>query len=214
VIRVLVLALLLLTAPPPFHSSIRPLPAPVKAELKQRGFWHKGCPVPLSGLRVLTVSQRGFDGRDHTGELVVNRNAAAPLARVFRQLYRLHFPIHHMRLSDVYGPKRSWPADGDVSGSFYCRQAAPSPCTGGKGTGSWSMHAYGLAVDLNTVENPYVGCGQSRDPASLPYRDRSRHRRGMVTPRVVRAFRSIGWGWGGAWPGSTKDYMHFSSTGH
>ena len=119
-----------------------------------------------------------------------------------------------MRLADVYGPKRSWPADGDVSGSFYCRQAAPSPCTGGKGTGSWSMHAYGLAVDLNPVENPYVGCGQTYDHASLPYRDRSRHRRGMVTRRVVRAFRSIGWGWGGAWAGSTKDYMHFSSTGH
>jgi hypothetical protein len=62
VIRVLVLALLLLTVPPPFHSSLRPLPAPVKADLKQRGFWHKGCPVPLSGLRVLTVTHRGFDG--------------------------------------------------------------------------------------------------------------------------------------------------------
>jgi hypothetical protein len=214
VIRALVLALLLLTAQSPFHSSTRPLPVPVKAELKQRGFWHKGCPVPLSGLRLLTVTHRGFDGRDHIGELIVNRNAAAPLARVFRRLYRLHFPIHHMRLADVYGPKRSWPVDGDVSGSFYCRQAGPSPCTGGTGTGSWSMHAYGLAVDVNTIENPYVGCGQSRDPASLPYRNRSRHRRGMVTLEVVRAFRSIGWGWGGAWAGSTKDYMHFSSTGH
>ena len=50
-----------------------------------------------------------------------------------------------------------------------------------------------------------MGCGQSRDPASLPYRNRSRHRRGMVTPRVISAFRSIGWGWGGAWAGSTKD---------
>jgi hypothetical protein len=75
------------------------------------------------------------------------------------------------------------------------------------------MHAYGLAVDLNPVENPYVGCGQSRDPKSRPYFDRSRHRRGMVTPAVVRSFDSIGWGWGGAWSGSTKDYMHFSATG-
>jgi hypothetical protein len=213
VVRLLTLPLLLL-ALHPFHSSIRPLPAPVKAELKQGGFWHAGCPVALSGLRVLTVSHRGFDGRVHTSQLVVNRNAAAPLATVFHQLYRLRFPIHHMRLADMYGPERSRPADGDVSGSFSCRQAVPSPCTGGNGTGSWSMHAYGLAVDLNPVENPYVGCGQTRDPASLPYRDRSRHRRGMVTRRVVKAFGSIGWGWGGAWTGSTKDYMHFSSTGH
>jgi hypothetical protein len=214
VIRILVVALLGLTAQAPFHSSTRPLPVPVKAELKQRGFWYKGCPVPLSQLRLITVTHRGFDGRDHIGQLIVKRSAAAPLTRVFRRLYRLRFPIHHMRLDDVYGPKRSWPADGDVSGSFFCRQAAPSPCTGGTGTGSWSMHAYGLAIDLNTVENPYVGCGQSRDPASRPYRDRSRHRRGMVTPKVVRAFRSIGWGWGGAWAGSTKDYMHFSASGH
>jgi hypothetical protein len=197
-----------------FQSSAKPLSAPVRAELKAGGFWHQGCPVGLSDLRVLTVSQWGFDGRAHTGRLIVNRNAAGPLARVFRQLYGLHFPIRHLRLADVYGPSAGRPRDGDVSGSFECRQAVPSPCTGGTGTGTWSMHAYGLAVDLNPVENPYVGCGQSRDPAAKRYRDRSRHRRGMVTRRVIQAFRAIGWGWGGSWTGDTKDYMHFSSTGH
>jgi hypothetical protein len=198
----------------PFHSSIEPLPKPVQAQLKAGGFWHKGCPVPLSGLRLLTVSYRGFGGRVQTGQLIVNTSAARPLARVFGQLYGLHFPIHHMRLADVYGPSAGRPRDGDVSGSFECRQAVPSPCTGGRGTGTGSMHAYGLAVDLNPVENPYVGCGESRDPAAKRYRDRSRHRRGMVTARVIRAFASIGWGWGGSWTGNTKDYMHFSSSGH
>jgi hypothetical protein len=203
-----------LVALAPFHSSITPLPAPVQAQLKAGGFWHRGCPVPLSGLRLLTVSYRGFDGRGQTGQLVVNTSAAHPLAGVFRRLYGLRFPIRHMRLADAYGPQRDRPADGDVSASFECRQAVPSPCTGGSGTGSWSMHAYGLAVDLNPVENPYVGCGQSRDPAARPYRDRSRHRPGMVTARAVDAFRAIGWGWGGSWTGNTKDYMHFSSSGH
>ncbi|MEY2535561.1 MAG: hypothetical protein QOF29_3471 [bacterium] len=198
----------------PFQSSVEPLPDPVRAQLKAGGFWHRGCPVPLSGLRLLTVSHRGFHGRVHTGQLVVNARAARPLAGVFRRLHALRFPIRHMRLADAYGPRRGQPRDGDVSGSFECRQAVPSPCTGGRGTGSWSMHAYGLAVDLNPVENPYVGCGQSRDPAARPYRDRSRHRAGMVTPRVVTAFRSIGWGWGGSWTGNTKDYMHFSASGH
>jgi hypothetical protein len=198
----------------PFHASTEPVPRPVQSLLKTEGFWHQGCPVGLSGLRLLTVSHWGFDGRAHTGQLVVNRGAAGPLARVFRKLYALHFPIRHLRLADMYGPTRGRPRDGDVSGSFDCRQAVPSPCTGGRGTGTWSMHAYGLAVDLNPVENPYVGCGQSRDPATKPYFDRSRHRRGMVTPRVVEAFRSLGWGWGGSWTGNTKDYMHFSSTGH
>ncbi|MDP9293971.1 MAG: M15 family metallopeptidase [Actinomycetota bacterium] len=212
-IRVLALPLVVL-ALHPFHSSIKPLPAPVRAELRDGGFWHKGCPVALSGLRLLTVTYHGTDMRSHTGQLVVNKDAAAPLAKVFRRLYELHFPIRHMRLADAYGPKRSRPADGDISGSFECRQAVPSPCSGGNGTGTWSNHAYGRAVDLNPTENPYVGCGQTRDPASRPYFNRSRHRRGMVTPAVVQAFRSIGWGWGGDWAGSTKDYMHFSANGH
>jgi hypothetical protein len=204
----------MLLALAPFHSSAKPLPGPVRAQLKAGGFWHRGCPVPLSGLRLLTVTHRGFDGRAHTGQLIVNRRAARPLGTAFRRLYALHFPIHHMRLADFYGPRRQRPRDGDVTASFECRQAVPSPCTGGRGTGTWSMHAYGLAVDVNPVENPYVGCGQSRDPTARRYRDRSRHRRGMVTRRAVGAFRSVGWGWGGAWTGNTKDYMHFSSSGH
>ena len=76
------------------------------------------------------------------------------------------------------------------------------------------MHAYGEAIDLNPVENPYVGCGMTRDKTALSYLNRSNVRRGMVTPAVVAAFASIGWGWGGSWFGSTKDYMHFSATGH
>ena len=99
----------------------------------------------------------------------------------------------------------------DVSGSFQaarpCRRRARAaqvrelvePRTGSR-------------IDLNPVENPYVGCGRTHD-REAPASDRSRFE-GMVTPAVVSAFRSIGWGWGGAGPGDTKDYMHFSSTGH
>jgi hypothetical protein len=198
----------------PSHFSVQPLPQPVQKQLKAEGFWHRGCPVAMSDLRLLTVAHWGFDGRRHTGRLVVNRAAAGPLGRAFGRLYGLRFPIRHMELADMYGPKGDRPGDGDVTGSFDCRQAVPSPCTGGSGTGTWSMHAYGLAVDVNPVENPYVGCGQSRDPSAKQYFDRSHHRRGMVTPRAIAAFRSVGWGWGGSWTGNTKDYMHFSSNGH
>ena len=197
----------------PFVSSVRPLPPQVRADLNGR-YWHAACPVSLSGLRLITVSHWGFDRKVHVGQLVVNRNAAVPLTRVFRRLYELRFPIRHMRLTDGYGPSRLQPADGDVTASFECRQAVPSPCSGGSGTGHWSQHAYGTAVDLNPVENPYVGCGRTRDRSAVTYLNRSRLRPGMVTPAVVQAFRSIGWGWGGAWTGNTKDYMHFSASGH
>src|ERR671932_1320085 len=168
-----------------FQASIQPLTADQRAALNGR-FWRPGCPVGLSQLRVLRVNYWGFDKRVHTGELVVNRAAAAPLARVFRRLYVMRFPIRHLSFADAYGPTQ--PADGDISGSFECRKAVPSPC--GSGTGNWSNHAYGLAVDLNPIENPYTGCGRTRERASIPYLNRSKLRRGMVTPAVVRAFAS------------------------
>jgi hypothetical protein len=214
VLRLLALPLALplaLVALQSYESTIRPLPPSFKAELVGES-WRAGCPVPLSQLRILTVSHWGFDGRVHEGQLVVNRSAAKQLAGVFRRLYQLRFPIRHMQLDDMYGPARTRPAR-DVTGSFRCRQSVPSPCTGGTASGRWSNHAYGLAIDLNPTENPYVGCGRVRDSATKPYIDRSRLRRGMVTPAVVRAFRSIGWGWGGDWTGRTKDYMHFSHNG-
>ena len=199
---------------PTFHSSVKPLSNSVKAEIKKGGRWHTGCPVSLSDLRVLTVTHRGFDKHNHSGQLIVNKSAARALASVFHRLYLLHFPIRHMSIDSMYGPASQQPKDGDVSGSFSCRNAVPSPCTGGRSTGHWSNHAYGLAVDVNPVENPYVGCGMSRDPLAQSYRNRSHHRPGMVTAQVRKAFASIGWGWGGSWSGDTKDYMHFSYNGH
>ena len=195
-----------------FHGSIQPLPPPVGTQVRAHA-WHAGCPLPLSQLRLLTVSYWGFDRSVHDGQLVVNRDAAPPLLRVFRRLYALRFRIHYMSVALAYGGRAS-PAAADNTSGFECRRASPSPCAGSRGSGHWSEHAYGEAVDVNPIENPYVGCGRSRQRASAPYLDRSRLRRGMVTPAVVRAFAAIGWGWGGNWTGRTKDYMHFSATGH
>jgi hypothetical protein len=186
-----------------FHSSVQPLPAPLREAVTMH-LWHRGCPVGPSGLRLLTVDYWGFDGRVHSGRLVVGRRWARPLAGVFRRLFELRFPIRKMRPVATAG---------DDTASFECRDAAPSPCPGSSGSGNWSQHAYGEAVDLNPLENPYTGCGVTRERASIPYLDRSRPRKGMVTPAVVAAFRSIGWGWGGDWVG-VKDYMHFSASGH
>jgi hypothetical protein len=196
----------------PFQHLIRPLTPSQQAQLKTAKVWHQGCPVSLSQLRLLSVSVVGFDGTSYVGQLVVNRDVARPLVSVFRQLFALGFPIRHMRFAQVYGNAR--PKDNDVSGSFECRNAVPSPCTGGKSTGHWSNHAYGHAIDINPRENPYVGCGMSHDPTARSYMNRSRARKGMITPAVLAAFQSIGWGWGGSWSGDTKDYMHFSVNGH
>jgi hypothetical protein len=218
VVRVVVWAALVaaLAWPAVSEAASRPLSAAERAEVISAKEWHSGCPVTLSQLRVLTVRYLGFDGRTHTGQILVNGSQADRLQQVFARLYAIHFPIRHMSFSETYGPAAGRPGDGDVTASFECRQAVASPCNGvaSTGTGSWSEHAYGEAIDLNPVENPYVGCGMTRDKTALSYLDRSRVRRGMVTPQVLEIFHQIGWGWGGSWTGSTKDYMHFSATGH
>jgi D-alanyl-D-alanine carboxypeptidase len=202
----------LAASPPAYHSLIQPVPAYLRTQMVG-STWHHGCPVALSQLRVLRVTYWGFDRHVHTGGLVTNRQAAGPLRLVFRRLFELRFPIHSMSLDDVYGARRKHPRIEDQTASFECRNAAASPCPGTSPTHHWSMHAYGEAIDVNPIENPYTGCGITRTKASIPYLDRSRLRRGMVTPAVVSAFRSIGWGWGGDWT-SVKDYMHFSANGH
>jgi hypothetical protein len=169
--------------------------------------WRPGCPVPLSGLRLITLTYRGFDGRDHTGRLIANRDAAAALVGVFRRLYAAAFPIRRMELVDRYGGDDFRSIEADNTSAFNCRPAS--------GSSRWSEHAYGRAIDVNPIENPYVtASGTTSHRASVPYLDRSRHRPGMAHAggTLVEAFRAAGWGWGGAWSG-IRDYQHFSASG-
>ena len=209
----LIASALVALALPPFSASITPLPGTLQAQLVTGGDWHAACPVEPSRLRLLSVQVWGFDHNPYRGQLVVNAKVAPQLATIFRRLYALRFPIRNLTLASNYGTHHQRQAP-DVSGAFECRQAVPSPCTGGTGNGHWSMHAYGEAIDLNPDENPYVGCGMTRNHKALSYMRRSDIRPGMITPAVVRVFAAAGWGWGGSWNGSTKDYMHFSTTGH
>jgi hypothetical protein len=194
------------------HTGVARLTHVQKQEIRAAGEWHRGCPVWMSQLRLLTYRYYGFDRQAHLGQIVVNMAVAHPLGTVFAKLYRLRFPIRDGAFASTYGPHPG--QSGDVTASFECRNAAASPCSRSSTTHHWSMHAYGEAVDLDPRENPYVGCGMTRDKTALSYLKRSHHRPGMVTPAVRRAFASIGWGWGGSWFGSTKDYMHFSVNGH
>jgi poly-gamma-glutamate synthesis protein (capsule biosynthesis protein) len=78
------------------------------------------------------------------------------------------------------------------------------------------MHAYGRAIDVNPIENPYVSGSHVSPPAGASFADRSRDAEGMIHAgdKVVKAFANkAGWEWGGAWPGGTRDYQHFSSNG-
>jgi hypothetical protein len=193
-------------AAPPFQGTISTIGPELRSTMTGSS-WRPGCPVGFRDLRLLTLSHYGFDGRVRRGRLVVHRTAAQPLARVFRRLYERRFPVRRMRLVDAYGASDFRSIEADNTSAFNCRRVA--------GTSRWSMHAYGLAIDVNPIENPYVSSdGTVSHRASRPYIDRSRIRPGMAYSGgpLVEAFRSIGWGWGGTWSGA-KDYQHFSSTG-
>jgi len=190
---------------PGFHAKVQPIPPAVRAQMTGVS-WRPGCPVPLRDLSLLTLTYRGFDGGAHTGQLVANRDAAATLVSVFRRLYAAGFPIRRMELVDRYGADDYRSIDADNTSAFNCRAAT--------GSTHWSQHAYGRAIDVNPIENPYVSGGTSSHAASKPYLDRSRHRPGVAYEGgvLVESFRAAGWGWGGTWIG-TKDYQHFSSNG-
>jgi D-alanyl-D-alanine carboxypeptidase len=192
-------------APPSFAFQARKLSPALRARVTGVS-WHRGCPVGPARLRYLRIGYYGFDGRVHRGEMIVNRSAVRPLERAFGSLFRSRFPIRRMRLVDDYGASDYRSIEADNTSAFNCRRAT--------GQSRWSQHAYGLAVDINPIENPYVANGRTTHPASRRYVDRSRHRRGTAYAggALVSAFRQIGWGWGGTWPGPT-DYQHFSANG-
>ena len=168
--------------------------------------WRPDCPVPLRELRLVTARHWGFDGRVRNGRLVVHRDVAGDVLAVLRRLHAARFPIRRMVPVDAYGASDFRSIEADNTSAFNCRYV--------DGTTRWSEHAYGRAIDINPIENPYVSGGRTSHRASVPYLDRTPCRRGMACPGsvVVRAFTAIGWGWGGNWT-SVQDYQHFSASG-
>jgi hypothetical protein len=139
--------------------------------------------------------------------MVVNAAVAGKLIGVFRKLFVMRYPIRAMTPVDAYHGSDFASIEADNTSAFNCRDAT--------GSSSWSEHAYGLAVDLNPCENPYVSAdGYEAHKRCRTFVDRSLHGPGLIHAgdKVVRAFASVGWGWGGIWQGA-RDYQHFSANG-
>jgi hypothetical protein len=168
--------------------------------------WSAACPVPLSGLRYLTVVFRGFDGKAHRGELVVATRMAPKVVSVFRTLFANGFPIEEMRLPTSKDLRDKPTGDGNNTAAYVCRAA--------RGQTRFSSHAYGVAVDVNPFQNPEVRRDLVLPELASAYKDRTWYRSGMFLAgdRGVRAFAAIGWTWGGTWH-TSRDPMHFSATG-
>ena len=198
--------------PPPtarFEGTVTRVSPTLREKLVGRD-WRPGCPVPIDQLRLVRVSYWTFTGGIRYGPLVVNERVAHDVLWVFHRLFEARFPIHRIGLPPRYRPPRpsDWYSNRDLTAAFNCRPATGDP-------GVLSQHSYGWAIDVNPLQNPYVGPnGKVLRRAAKPYLDRTGQAPGMIHPGdvVVRSFAAIGWGWGGDW-NTIKDYMHFSLTG-
>ncbi len=192
-----------------FSAKISPITPQIEARMRAGHSYRDGCPVKVGDLRYLRMSYLGFDGKTHTGSMIVHKDVAKDVVQIFRKLYEIKYPIRRMRLVSDYGGDDFQSIEADNTSAFNCR-----PVTGGK---RWSNHAYGKAIDINPLENPYISrSGHIAHRASLPYRIR-RHKnpfrpedRAIIAPNdpIVKIFKSRGWRWGGDWR-SVKDYQHF-----
>jgi len=186
---------------PPFTSST----AAVTAD-ELGASWHPGCPVDVELLRAIDASVWGYDGAPHQGRIIVHADQAERIVHVLEALYSARFPIERMTPIDAYGGDDQASMRANNTSGFNCRYVA--------GTTRWSEHAFGRAIDVNPLVNPYVRGSSVDPPEGAAYADRSRTDTGMIHAgdAAVRAFAAQGWGWGGSWS-SGKDYQHFSASG-
>lgn len=190
--------------PPKFEAEVRGIDETTREDMTGKS-WREGCPVAIEDLRVVELSHYDFSGRATKGELIVAADVAAKVVEAFKALFDAKFPIQRMR------PVRSYGGDDDASmadnntSAFNCRLVG--------GSKRLSQHAYGRAIDINPVQNPYVRKTKVSPPAGRAYLDRTDVRPGMIVEGgpARRAFRTIGWGWGGKWR-SVKDYQHMSAS--
>jgi D-alanyl-D-alanine carboxypeptidase len=183
---------------PPFSATSHSVTA------KELGLsWHPGCPVGPDQLRMVVLSYIGMDRLAHQGQLVVNADRVDELITIFRQLYQLRYPIVKMITPDHY-------ANADDELSMEDNNTSAYNCRDIPGTGHWSYHAYGRAIDINPLINPYHDAHGVQPKNGGPYLDRSRTDPGLLHngDQTVLAFTNQGWTWGGHWT-DPIDYQHF-----
>jgi poly-gamma-glutamate synthesis protein (capsule biosynthesis protein) len=172
------------------------------------------CP-PRSALRYLRIAHHTFEsGHDANagsrwavGELVVAAAIAHPTLTLFARLWQVGLPIAQMRLVDDFAGSDDASMAANNCSAFNFRTVA--------GTSALSLHALGLAIDINPIQNPWLVPGAGATPERLlpaagdAFRDRKVAALGMfVRPGpVVATFDELGWEWGGDWR-HAFDYHH------
>jgi hypothetical protein len=186
--------------------SVQPIPDSVFQRMQGRS-WPEGCTVRRADLRYLRLSHVDADKKEHVGEMVCNKAIANDLLEIFRELYRQKYPIQHIRLIDDYEADDERAMRDNNTSSFCYRMIS--------GSTKLSKHAMGMAVDINTLYNPYVRTGKDGrrivEPATaVKYVDRRKSFPYKIVKGdlLYRLFLQHGFKWGGSWR-TVKDWQHF-----
>lgn len=166
--------------------------------------------VGYDDLRYVHVMHYDFDGNPTQGELICNAYIAQDLVEIFYELYYNEYQIERITLIDEY--------DGDDTASMEDNNTSCFNYRVVEGSSSLSKHAYGLAIDINPLYNPYVtyekdGTEKVSPVAALGYADRSVNFPYKIDEEDLccRLFKEHGFIWGGNW-NNLKDYQHFQKT--
>lgn len=165
--------------------------------------WKQNNTVQIEDLCYVKVKYWGYDEKAHIGELIVNKDIGQEVIEIFKELYDARFPIMKMKLIDEYGAVDSKSMEDNNTSAFCYREVEGKP-------GKLSKHSYGIAIDINPVQNPYVYKEKVSPESGRDYLNRSQISKGMIVAAdaCYKAFTSRGWTWGGDWK-YEKDYQHF-----
>lgn len=184
-----------------FLFTSQPVPDAVKARMRGKSM-PDNATISYDDLRYLTVCHYDFEGNIQKGELVCNKAIAHDLLCVFRALFSRSYPINSIRLVDDFDASDEASMQANNTSCFNYRTVA--------GSKTLSKHAFGLAVDINPLQNPYVKGNRIQPSTAGDFVDRNKDFPHKIDENdfCKQVFTSFGFHWGGHWR-SVKDYQHF-----
>lgn len=191
--------------------SINTISSKIITEMIEKKVWREECPVHISRLKEVVVLYYDFEGKQNEGRLIVLDKISEAVKSIFEELFELTFPIYSLRCIEDFNGDDELSMNANNSSAYNGRLVAR--------TNSWSSHAYGLAIDINPIQNPYLLLDDKRElievipSAGSDYLDRESHQKGMVES-IVPIFAKYGFTeWGGSWM-AKPDFHHFQVPWH
>lgn len=205
----IILSFLFTTLNAQYNYTVSDITQNIENRMIKGNSYKNGCPVELKDLKYLTLSYIDFENKNKIGELIVHKDISEEMIKIFEELYNINYPIYKMKLVSYFNANDFTSIEENNTSAFNCRNIA--------NTSRWSNHAYGRAIDINPIQNPYIS-----KSGKIFHKNSSQHikrehidllnsqdkARLLKNDKAVKIFKKYGFIWGGDW-NSIKDYQHF-----